>query len=295
MKPPAGAETFYAWAEGISLHSGPFIFQADRHDAGKSSTGWSIPNSSAANQAGKCPVGPASPRRAPTVRRNMLGTARPSPKGPIRHRDFLPLSQRASRQQKGRQARVSMGFRTQPDDSDLMWPPFRSFGRDYYSYQLLLDLKVGKDWAVRTEPHPRFYTDRPARSDRRPRTVADRMVADNLVCDLQGADRGHHAYFPARRTDDANPGSTGDGRFQSGRHGRGGSRRTRIARAANSQQPPLPSAARNDMDVEPDTVSRHYRHLLRAARREARNKDRKRYRREKKQAGQKRTPACCPP
>jgi hypothetical protein len=50
-------------------------------------------------------------------------------------------------------------FGTPPDDSDLMWPPFRSFGQDYYSYQLLLDLKVGKDWAVRTEPHPRFYTD----------------------------------------------------------------------------------------------------------------------------------------
>src|SRR5580700_1615975 len=50
-------------------------------------------------------------------------------------------------------------FGPRPDDSDLMWPPFRSFGRDYYSYQLLLDLKVDKNWAVRTEPHPRFYTD----------------------------------------------------------------------------------------------------------------------------------------
>jgi hypothetical protein len=50
-------------------------------------------------------------------------------------------------------------FGPRPDDSDLMWPPFRGFGRDYYTYQLLLDLKVGKDWAVRTEPHPRFYTD----------------------------------------------------------------------------------------------------------------------------------------
>jgi hypothetical protein len=46
-----------------------------------------------------------------------------------------------------------------PEDSDLMWPPFRSFGADYYTYQLLLDLKVGNEWAVRTEPHPRFYTD----------------------------------------------------------------------------------------------------------------------------------------
>lgn len=50
-------------------------------------------------------------------------------------------------------------FGPPPGDSDLMWPPFRSFGQDFYSYQLLLDLKVGKDWAVRTEPHPRFYTD----------------------------------------------------------------------------------------------------------------------------------------
>lgn len=46
-----------------------------------------------------------------------------------------------------------------PPVADLQWPPFRSFGKDYYTYQLLLDLKVDKDWAVRTEPHPRFYTD----------------------------------------------------------------------------------------------------------------------------------------
>jgi hypothetical protein len=38
------------------------------------------------------------------------------------------------------------------------WPPFRTFGEEYYSYQLLLDLKVADDMAVRTEPHPRFYT-----------------------------------------------------------------------------------------------------------------------------------------
>src|SRR5579872_7354183 len=49
-------------------------------------------------------------------------------------------------------------FGPPPDDS-VQWPPFRSFGQDFYTYQLLLDLKVGKDLAVRTEPHPRFYTD----------------------------------------------------------------------------------------------------------------------------------------
>ena len=42
----------------------------------------------------------------------------------------------------------------------VQWPPFRSFGENFYTYQLLLDLKVEKGLAIRTEPHPRFYTDR---------------------------------------------------------------------------------------------------------------------------------------
>ncbi|HLJ05134.1 MAG TPA: hypothetical protein VKT26_02620 [Acetobacteraceae bacterium] len=46
-----------------------------------------------------------------------------------------------------------------PDpETGINWPPFRPFGEDYYSYQLLLDLMVPDDMAVRTEPHPRFYT-----------------------------------------------------------------------------------------------------------------------------------------
>jgi len=44
--------------------------------------------------------------------------------------------------------------------SGINWPPFRSFGEGYYTYQLLLDLKVADDMAVRSEPHPRFYTSR---------------------------------------------------------------------------------------------------------------------------------------
>jgi hypothetical protein len=46
-----------------------------------------------------------------------------------------------------------------PDES-LQWPPFRNFGDNFYTYQILLDLKVPKGMAIRTEPHPRFYTDR---------------------------------------------------------------------------------------------------------------------------------------
>jgi len=47
-----------------------------------------------------------------------------------------------------------------PDpETGVQWPPFRSFGARFYTYQLLLDLKVGDGMAIRTEPHPRFYTD----------------------------------------------------------------------------------------------------------------------------------------
>jgi hypothetical protein len=47
----------------------------------------------------------------------------------------------------------------EPPDDELMWPPFRPFGEDYYSYQLSLDLAVPAGWAIRTEPHPRYFTD----------------------------------------------------------------------------------------------------------------------------------------
>jgi hypothetical protein len=38
-------------------------------------------------------------------------------------------------------------------------PPFRAFGEDYFTYQLLLDLKVEDGYAIKAETHPRFYTD----------------------------------------------------------------------------------------------------------------------------------------
>ena len=47
----------------------------------------------------------------------------------------------------------------EPVDDDMMWPPFRTFGEDYYSYQISLDLQPPPGWAVRTEPHPRYFTD----------------------------------------------------------------------------------------------------------------------------------------
>lgn len=47
-----------------------------------------------------------------------------------------------------------------PPETGVQWPPFRNFGDTYYTYQLLLDLKLEQGFAIRTEPHPRFYTDR---------------------------------------------------------------------------------------------------------------------------------------
>jgi hypothetical protein len=44
-----------------------------------------------------------------------------------------------------------------PDDERR--PPFRSFGKEYFTYQILIDLKVEEGLALKTEPHPRFYTD----------------------------------------------------------------------------------------------------------------------------------------
>ena len=47
----------------------------------------------------------------------------------------------------------------EPPSPGLQWPPFRSFGKQYYTFQLLLDLKAEDGFAVKAETHPRFYTD----------------------------------------------------------------------------------------------------------------------------------------
>lgn len=46
-----------------------------------------------------------------------------------------------------------------PPSTGGQWPPFRTFGETYYTYQVSLDLKPPAGYAFRTEPHPRFYTD----------------------------------------------------------------------------------------------------------------------------------------
>ena len=46
-----------------------------------------------------------------------------------------------------------------PPSEGRNWPPVRTFGEQFYTYQILLDLKVEAGFAVKIEPHPRFYTD----------------------------------------------------------------------------------------------------------------------------------------
>lgn len=60
--------------------------------------------------------------------------------------------------------RVSVGdgefcFEGEFGPEDERRPAFRSFGEEYYTYQILLDLKVAPELAVKVETHPRFYTD----------------------------------------------------------------------------------------------------------------------------------------
>ena len=51
--------------------------------------------------------------------------------------------------------RLEGDFGSCPEEG-LQWPPLRNFGNNYYTYQILLDLKVEPGLALRTEPHPRF-------------------------------------------------------------------------------------------------------------------------------------------
>ena len=71
------------------------------------------------------------------------------------------------------------------------------------------------DMAVRTEPHPRFYTeptdDVPLAV---PALLRTELVADDLVCRVQGAGRRAHAHLPARRAVHADPLPAGEADFE---------------------------------------------------------------------------------
>ena len=70
---------------------------------------------------------------------------------------FYPFDNELRVTRRGGQVVLDGEFGPDPE-TGVNWPPFRPFGDDYYTYQLLLDLKVADDMTIRTEPHPRFYT-----------------------------------------------------------------------------------------------------------------------------------------
>lgn len=60
-----------------------------------------------------------------------------------------------------RDGRVALDADWGPDPgAGANWPPFREFGEEFYTYQLLLDVQVADDMAVLVQPHPRFFTSR---------------------------------------------------------------------------------------------------------------------------------------
>jgi hypothetical protein len=71
---------------------------------------------------------------------------------------FYPFANELRVTKRGGQVELNGDFGPSPE-GDLQWPPFRKFGENFYTYQLLLDLKVSDDFAIRAEPHPRFYTE----------------------------------------------------------------------------------------------------------------------------------------
>ncbi|HZP75640.1 MAG TPA: hypothetical protein VFB45_05810 [Pseudolabrys sp.] len=71
---------------------------------------------------------------------------------------FYPFDNELRVTKRNGQVELAGDFGPDPG-TGLQWPPFRAFGENYYTYQLLLDLKVTDGMAVRTEPHPRYYTD----------------------------------------------------------------------------------------------------------------------------------------
>ena len=72
---------------------------------------------------------------------------------------FFPYPNPVAVGTRGGQVVLTGDFGLQPDHWGGEWPPFRPFGDLYYTFQLSLDLKVEEGFAIRTEPHPRFYTD----------------------------------------------------------------------------------------------------------------------------------------
>ena len=70
---------------------------------------------------------------------------------------FYPFANELRVSKHGGQVMLDGDFGPDPG-TGILWPPFRPFGETFYTYQLLLDLKVSEDMAVLAAPHPRYFT-----------------------------------------------------------------------------------------------------------------------------------------
>ena len=124
-----------------------------------------------------------------------------------------------------------------PPDEDLQWPPFKNFGDKFYTYQILLDLRPGPGFAIRTEPHPRFYTDR---TDTVP--IAVPALVRNwwpmmFFTVFKAPAEGGTPHFQAGRALRADYHHSGGGRHHPVADGRTGMRRARAASPADTREP----------------------------------------------------------
>ena len=175
-----------------------------------SNSGWSIRACGRARPSWKCRAGPGKPAPRTDGSHEYAWHCAPFTEGAQYGIEvFYPYENELHVSQKNGVLHFDGDFGPAPDD-DLQWPPFRKFGSDYYTHQLLLDLKVGKDWAVRTEPHPRFYTDTtgtvPIAVPALLRTEWWPMISFIV---FKSPREGRSPHLPARRTDAADPGAAG--------------------------------------------------------------------------------------
>lgn len=70
---------------------------------------------------------------------------------------FYPYENEFQVTRENGQVKLSGDFGPDPG-TGVQWPPFRAFGEGFYTYQLLLDFSLPDEFAIRAEPHPRYYT-----------------------------------------------------------------------------------------------------------------------------------------
>ena len=125
----------------------------------------------------------------------------------------------------------------EPPSPTMEWPPFRTFGDLYYTHQVLLDINPGDGYAIRTEPHPRFYSDTTGTCPIAVPALIRNWWPMMFFMVFKSPRGGPDPHLPPRRADGADPGDPGDGRVRSRRDDRRGAGRARTAFAPDLRRP----------------------------------------------------------